>query len=67
MAKDQFGTVIPRAKDIAAIDGENLITVDGERIPRELYEINKTLGGGFSLVSHDNFTSKPRKIKSDKQ
>ena len=63
MAKDQFGTIIPRAKDIVGIEGENLITLDSERIPRDLYEINKILGGGFTLVTADEFIEKT----SDKQ
>ena len=63
MAKDQFGTIIPRAKDIAGIDGDNIITIDGEHIPRDLYEINKVLGGGFTLVTADEFIEKT----SDKQ
>ena len=63
VAKDQFGTIIPRAKDIVGIEGENLITIDGERILRDLYEINKELGGGFTLVVADEF----KKKSSDKQ
>lgn len=66
MTKDQFGTILPQTKDIAAIDGVYLITVTGERIPRDLCEINKTLGGGFSLVSADEFME-PGKKPSDKQ
>ena len=66
MIKDQFGTILPQTKDIAAIDGAYLITVTGERIPRDLYEINKALGGGFSLVSADEFME-PGKKPSDKQ
>ena len=66
MTKDQFGMILPQAKDIAAIDGAYLITVTGERISRDLYEINKALGGGFSLVSSDEFMENSEKA-SDKQ
>jgi hypothetical protein len=50
MAKDEFGTIIPRARDIIAIDGKDIIDKDGDRTSKDLFDINQALGGGYTLV-----------------
>lgn len=52
MAKQgTFGKVIPSLGEIEKIDGKKLVDCDGDEWPRNLIEVNKSLGGGYELAT----------------
>ena len=63
MAKDEFGTIIPRAHDIIALDGKDIIDKDGDRTSKDLFDINQALGGGYTLVETIGKGGKPSRKK----
>lgn len=62
MKKGEFGTIVPRFSDIVKIDGEDLIDVDGDIIPKELLEIMRDLRrAGLDNGSLEIAELKPRR------